>query len=255
MNVCEVGLNHLGSADYSSSYIEILTQTKCDAITYQVREASFYAQSDFESLALDANHYERITSECHLQGKLFGIALADHSRIEEFESYGVDFYKVLSWDIAEFSFIESLLHTNKPIFVSTGMASSSELDALHNWIRAEKIPSERLQLIHTQLTFDTSDVNLKAIKWMRERYPYPVAYGNHCEEIKVIYTAVAYEPSAFFIYVKNSPNRRHIDERHAVPLSLLPDLLDDIQHLTSALGTGDKLASVRKHQYLIQNQP
>ena len=53
MIVCEVGLNHLGNEEYSTMYMEKLSKSKCDAISYQIREPKFYAKDkykDYENL-------------------------------------------------------------------------------------------------------------------------------------------------------------------------------------------------------------
>jgi len=42
MIVCEVGLNHLGNEEYSTMYVEKLSKSNCDAISYQIREPEFY---------------------------------------------------------------------------------------------------------------------------------------------------------------------------------------------------------------------
>ena len=42
MNICEVGLNHLGDDQLSWYYVTNLITAGCDAITYQVREDGFY---------------------------------------------------------------------------------------------------------------------------------------------------------------------------------------------------------------------
>ena len=47
MIVCEVGLNHLGNEEYSTMYMEKLSKSKCDAISYQIREPKFYAKDKY----------------------------------------------------------------------------------------------------------------------------------------------------------------------------------------------------------------
>ena len=52
MIVCEVGLNHLGNEEYSTMYVEKLSKSKCDAISYQIREPKFYEKDKIDTLGI-----------------------------------------------------------------------------------------------------------------------------------------------------------------------------------------------------------
>ena len=74
MIICEVGLNHLGSEKYSLEYVTELCKTDCDAITYQIREKSFY-KGEFSDYTLSDSHYQEIIKICKKNNKLFGFPL------------------------------------------------------------------------------------------------------------------------------------------------------------------------------------
>ena len=113
MIICEVGLNHQGDEQYSSDYVKKLVETDCDAITYQIRENSFYESDDYKHIKLSFSHYSELISKIKKGGKKFGFALAEHSMLNECEKLDVDFYKVLSWDLTNYKFIDDLLKTKK----------------------------------------------------------------------------------------------------------------------------------------------
>ena len=253
MIVCEVGLNHQGNEEYSYEYIDHLSNTSCDAITYQIREKDFYLSEEYGHIRLPFSHYQSLVNKCHDNKKAFGIALANHELIAQCENINVDFYKVLSWDLNSYDFIDKLLETNKAVFVSTGMSSIEEIDKFCERYKNNKFASKNLRLIHTQLSFDIHEVNLKAIPFMQERYPYPVAFGNHCEDLNVLYASVAFEPSDTFMYVKHKEEVSHIDEKHSVRLSSLTKMIDSLTGLSYSLGTATKLKIEKKDKYLIQN--
>ena len=106
MIICEVGLNHLGDTGYSDLYFTKLLESDCDAITYQVREKEFY-KGKYKNFELSFDYYSSLIKKSN--GKKFGIALADENLIEDCESIGVDFYKVLSWDLSNYNYINNLL--------------------------------------------------------------------------------------------------------------------------------------------------
>ena len=108
MIICEVGLNHLGDTDYSNLYFTKLLESDCDAITYQIREKEFYKRDKYKNFELSFDYYSSLISKS--DDKKFGIALADKNLIDECESIGVDFYKVLSWDLNDYNYIYNLLN-------------------------------------------------------------------------------------------------------------------------------------------------
>ncbi len=248
MIIAEIGLNHQGDTSYSLDYCKKLVNTNVDAVTYQIREKEFYQKDDYKKLELTLEHYQEVGEYLHRHDKLFGVALSDHDLVEEMEKIGVDFYKVLSWDIESHDYINRLCSFEKPVFVSTGTSSVKQLDSLHS-----QCPNLLVKLIHTQLEFEIENVNLKAINFLKDRYPFDVAFGNHCEDIEVLYTSIAFKPSDIFFYVKSDWKEEHIDEKHSVKLSEVGKLVNDLKKLPKSLGVAEKFEVKIKDKYLIQN--
>ena len=250
MIIAEVGLNHQGRIAYSFKYLEQLILTDIDAVTYQIREKEFYENPPpmYRDLELHFGHYANIKEQLALWGKRFGIALADHDMVEQCEEINVDFYKTLSWNINSFDFLDKLVNTGKKIFVSTGTSSTDQIDKLQNRYRGENIT-----LIHTQLQFEVENVNLLAIDFLKDRYDFPIAFGNHCENTDVLYTSVAFKPSDIFFYVKADKRTEHIDEKHSVRLSKVNKTVNSLIELSDSLGVPNKFDVEIEDEILILN--
>ena len=240
MIICEVGLNHLGSEPYSLEYINRLISTNCDAITYQIREKDFYKNDKFINSELSLDHYKEIINIVHSNNKKFGMALANYSMIDVCEKLNVDFYKVLSWDLNNYDFIDNLLQTKKPVYVSSGMSSIDEIKLFNNVYNNHKY-AKNLTLIHTQLSYDVKDVNLKAIGYLKKLFKFPIAFGNHCKDINVLYAVVPFEPSDIFIYVKGHYDIKHPDEGHAMEINRINSTINSINDMHIALGSEIKI--------------
>ena len=109
MIIAEIGLNHQGDTLYSLDYCKKLVNTNVDAVTYQIREREFYEKDEYKKLELTLEHYQEVGEYLHRHDKLFGVALANHDLVDDMEKIGVDFYKVLSWDVNSFDFITKLV--------------------------------------------------------------------------------------------------------------------------------------------------
>ena len=238
MIIAEIGLNHLGSRNYLLSYVEVLTNSSIDAITLQIREKEFYNNTQFDNLELSKEVYEEIILKIKTSGKKFGMAISDLNFLPFFKDK-VDFYKILSKDLEDNRIINNLINrVDKPIFVSTGMSSFKTISSFLEKVSVDK--RKNINLIHTRLSNKIEDTNLKAIEKMKNFFNLPIAYGNHCENLKVTYTALAFEPVAVFFYVKGNNNINHPDEKHAVSLENLKEFSRNIKEVTKAIGNGEK---------------
>lgn len=159
-------------------------------------------------------------------------------KIDFLEEIGVDFYKILSQDINNKILIKNILKTNKPTYISTGLSNFTEISKL---IRIIKPNLEKITLIHTTLRSNVKNVNLNAITKLSEKFHLPVAFGNHCKNPLVLFTAIAYKPSDIFFYVKGSKFRHHQDDLHAIKLEDLDWYVKNLKELKLSLGSEIKL--------------
>lgn len=239
MIICEIGLNHLGIEDYANQYIAEVLKSKADAITFQVLKDSFYENERFKNFKLEKEFFIKASQKIKNGNKNFGVAIDDDGIIDFLETLDVSFYKVLSKDITNIDLIDRLINnTNKKIFVSTGMSDLSEIDLFFRHIEYVK---ERFTFVHTQLTHDIKDVNLKAIDTLKNRFNLPVAFGIHCANHNVLYLSLAFQPSDMFIYIKGDRVPIHPDEDHAISLGDIQNVVNNLLELPQSIGEGMKL--------------
>jgi sialic acid synthase SpsE len=155
--------------------------------------------------------------------------------IEFFKNLNPDFYKILSKDLENPDFLKTIRRkTNKKLFLSTGMSSDKKIG------EALTILGNNVTLIHTSMSDDLSDVNLKAIEAMSKKFKIDIAYGNHCKNLNAVYAALSFKPAAIFLYAKNSFNRKYPDNHHAIKVNKLQNFLKNILEIEKTIGDGVK---------------
>ena len=164
--------------------------------------------------------------------------------VDRFNHIGVDFWKTLSWDFRNDLLRQVLFKTDRPVFLSTGLSDMATV------VEGSK-GSRNAVLIHTQLSQDYADVNLKAIPAISNATGLPVAFGLHCEDHDVLKLSLAFEPHSIFFYVKQSGLKGLFDDQHAVPIEGLKDFVGHLKRLGRALGTGKK-ESMQKPAWVVQ---
>ena len=233
--ICEIGLNHFGDPFYADEYLDALLAIRPYGIAFQVLEEDFYQRKGW--LKLDDGYYREAVARVQRERISFGIALADPSRVDFFNSLGVDFYKILSKDIGHKELTTKVLRTGKPVFVSTGKSNIEEVSV---FVEENEEFKGQIVLNHTRLDRNLSRVNLRAISVMQHRFGLPVSFGYHSVNLNVLYAAIAFEPSHLFFFVRGSRRGCHPDEEHAIPLSVCETVIRNLRELFSALGDGVK---------------
>jgi N,N'-diacetyllegionaminate synthase len=239
MLIAEIGLNHLGSFTRANDYVARLVKSNIDGITFQVREPTYYEQSNKNNLLLTDNDYINLCNKIKSHNKKFGIAIADINKIDFFESIDTDFYKVIRNDITNKKLIKKLIKTKKELIVSTGVSSKQEIQEF-----LQEFGNENITLNHTQLSYDVKDCNLKAIKTLQEQYPtIPISYGSHCSNENVLYMSLCYNPYNILFYVKGAElhvNVNYPDDKHAIMIRDIDKIVNNLKSLKYAIGSGIK---------------
>lgn len=239
MIICEIGQNHCGDVKYAEHYVDVLVKFSPDAIMFQLREKEYYQKGIGAGFILPENFYKKAAIRIKKTNVKLGMAICDPDRIGFCEKIGVDFYKVPSKDIKNYSLIMNLLKTGKKVFVSTGMSDMKEIGAFVTKIKKFK---DQITLVHTQLTYLLDEINLKAINAMKRKFGLPVAFGSHSPNVNALYTVLGFEPSDIFFFVRgNKRGANHRDKEHAVLLSNLSEVIRNLRELPRIIGKEEKI--------------
>ena len=231
--IAEIGLNHSGSISRAQNLLTGLCDTPVDKISFQIRESSFYDKSHPRKIHLPLSFYKEAAELIHNSSKDMCIAIADSGLVNELNQIGVDSWKTLSWDLNNENLQSSLSKTEKKIYLSTGVSDIEDIVKISNRMK-------NIEFIHTQLNDSIENTNLKAIKTIKDKTSVDTAFGLHCNNHDVLYTALAFEPSALFFYVKDNSNGEHPDDLHAIPLNLVKNTVENIRTLVKSIGDGKK---------------
>jgi N-acetylneuraminate synthase len=238
MIITEIGLNHLGSETIAFEMLERLLKSDIDAITFQIREKPFYDRSRPHRISLSNAFYEKAIILCKQGNKKVGIAIADIDLIDFINDQEIDFWKTLSWDILNYDLQNKLQETKKIVFISTGVSDIDEIrEANQHFLNC--------RFIHTQLTHNIHEANLKAIQFIKQSTGKEVAFGLHCTNRNVLFACLGFEPSDIFFYIKPNSTNKFPDDSHAILLDELSILLSEIRLVQTAIGDGNKKKMVK----------
>jgi len=115
----------------------------------------------------------------------------DNSAVDFLEELNVPAYKIASPEIIHLPLIKKVASTGKPLFISTGMASISEINEAV--ITARKYGCEQLVLLKCTSSYPASptEINLNTIPHMRDLFECEVGLSDHTLGIGTAVAAVA----------------------------------------------------------------
>ena len=202
--IAEVGLAHEGSLGNAMRFVEIAKEAGADAVKFQTHIASEestieeqfrikfskqdksrfdywkrtgFSKSEWEILA-------KFTEELEIT---FLSSPFSVLAIDWLEDIGVKAWKVGSGEFFSSSIIERLISTNKPIILSTGMATEAEVSDAYDLLKSEGVEFSILQCT-SEYPSDFQSVGLNVLENWIKKFNCPIGLSDHSG---TIYPAIA----------------------------------------------------------------
>ena len=115
----------------------------------------------------------------------------DHTAVDFLAKMGVPVYKVASFELVDIPLLRRIAQTGKPIIMSTGMATLSEIDEAVSAIR--EAGGSQLALLKCTSAYPAppDEMNLRTISHLAEAFGVPTGLSDHTLGIAVPVAAVA----------------------------------------------------------------
>lgn len=197
--IAEASSNHDRDLGRALAFVDAAADAGCDAVKFQLfkidrmfapeilsRSAKHRARAQWE---LPRAHLGPLADQCAKRGIQFSCTPFYLEAVAELLPY-VDFYKIASYELLVTPLLEACAATQKPIVLSTGMATMEEIvTAAETLKRAGAVD---LTLLHCVSAYPTpaAEANLSAIAAIRDATGCKVGWSDHTRRPAVIERAV-----------------------------------------------------------------
>jgi len=255
--IAEIGINHNGNLELAKKLIDMAVSCDCDAVKFQKRDIeSVYSKEILDSprespwgstqreqkygLEFSLSEYEEISNYCLTKGIDWFVSSWDLKSQEEMRRFNFKFNKVASAMATNEEFLELVASEKKPTFLSTGMTKISEID------KAVKIFSDHkceLMLFHTVSTYpaEESDLNLRCINKLKEKYDLPIGYSGHEPSVSPSVVAATLGAPVIERHITLDRAMYGSDQAASLQYDGLKQLTAIIRKLPLMLGNGEKI--------------
>lgn len=261
--IAEAGVNHNGSFELARKLIDKAVEAGTDCVKFQTfvvdegiskraekaeyqKSTTGEGESQYEmvkKLELPFEDFEKLQNYCKSNNIIFLSTPFDLPSIDFLQKIDIPFWKIPSGEITNLPYLEKIARTHKDIILSTGMSDIDDISAALSALKGNG--AGKITLLHCNTEYPTPicDVNLNAMRTLREKFGLDVGYSDHTVGIEIPIAAAAL--GATVIEKHFTLNRDMPGPDHAASLEPreLKKMVDGIRNIELAMGNGNKVPS------------
>jgi N-acetylneuraminate synthase/N,N'-diacetyllegionaminate synthase len=256
--IAEIGLNHNGDPETAERMIQAAAEAGADAVKFQtfVPELlnSVYADSllkkgveenpdsstidFFAKLTLAETDYKKLKLSAEKTGLVFFSSVFDLPSLEMLERIGVPLYKLASSEVTNHTLIKAVAATGRPVILSTGMASETEIGEAVEIFRAGS--SAEMVLMHCVSLYPLPPeaANIRRISSLKERFNLETGFSDHSSDS---FTSVLAAAAGALIFEKHftlSEDFECPDKAVSFPPGKFSSMIDMVENAVLIMGSG-----------------
>jgi N-acetylneuraminate synthase len=252
--IAEIGINHNGDVDTALDMIAAAKAAGANAVKFQKRtvedvytaeELAKPRESEFGStngalkygLEFGYRKYQIIDEYCKSINMPWFASCWDPHAVDVIALFDVPYFKIASASLTDDDLLEYTRMKRKPIILSTGM---STLVQVGHAIKV--LGKEELILLHCCSAYPAhnDELNLNAIRTLKQYYGLPVGYSGH--ELAIVTTVAAVALGACVVerHLTLSRDMWGSDQAASLEPAEFAEMVRDIRWVEEAMGDGVK---------------
>mgnify|MGYP006142983429 CR=1 FL=1 len=211
--IAEVGVNHNGNIDYAKKLIINAKIAGADYVKFQTFLANNLVRRNqklmsyqkknikkkitqykmLKKLELSKNDHLRLINFCKKKKIKFLSSPFDVESCKLLINLGIKNLKIPSGEINNYPLLIYIAKNAKKVFLSTGMSIIHEISKSLKILTNNGLKKRQITLLHCNTDYPTrlEDVNLLAMKTMRDKFKINVGYSDHTNSNETAIAAVA----------------------------------------------------------------
>lgn len=256
--IAEIGQNHNGEVNLAKRLIDMSVDCGANAVKFQKRDIpSELTKEAYEKpydnpnsfgktygehrmfLELDESQHLELREYASAKGITYFCTPCDVPSVKLMERINCPFYKVASRDLTNIPLLESLGKTNKPVIISTGMASMEDIDTA---IETLQLGKDKLIIMQctSQYPCALENVNLKAMDTLKDKFGFITGFSDHTSGVVISTAAAVMGAPIIEKHVTLDRTMKGTDQPGSLEKAGLYKLVEYIRACELAIGDGIK---------------
>lgn len=256
--IAEAGANHNRDLDVARRLVDVAAEAGADAVKFQTYSGNtLYSTktpgfeylagvSDkkphelLEDIALPRDWQPLLAEHCRERSIDFMSSPFDRQAVDELDALDVPALKVASFELVDLPFLEYIGTKQRPVIISTGMATLGEIEEAIEACR--RGGSDQIALLQCASLYPAPPhiMNLRTIATMGAAFGLPVGLSDHTLGVHVAPAAVALGAAIVEKHFTLDRTMTGPDHSFAIEPDELAAMVRFIREVESALGDGIK---------------
>lgn len=253
--IAEIGVNHNGDVNLAKKMIKSAKECGVDAVKFQTfksenlvtplaKKANYQNKNDDSDSQLEMLKKLELTKEDFKELKdyslennlIFLSSPFDKNSVDLLENLNVPAYKLGSGELNNFELIDYVQSKNKPLILSTGMATFDEIKDTYNFIKNKN----NLILLHciTGYPISFNEANLNFIKTLQSNFDVVIGFSDHSPSIELSIAAAALGALVFEKHFTIDKNLEGPDHKASLNPIEFKAMVEAIRNIEVAMGDG-----------------
>lgn len=252
--IAEIGGNHEGNLDYAVELTKLAIESDVDYVKFQIYDGNSLVNKlvspdrykHFNKFMLTVKEYKILAKLCKESNIGFMASIWSNDLIDEFDSY-IPIYKIGSGDLTAYSVIKKIVSKNKPIILSTGISTFSEVNNSVNYIKTLNNSfynnSNNLAILQctSMYPIQYEDANINVIKSLKKINNVTVGYSDHTTDNRaLIYSYILGAEILEFHFTDTKKGKVFRDHKVSLTKKDVSSLINEIKIIKRIKGSHEK---------------
>ncbi len=264
--IAEAGVNHNGNIELAYRLIDNAVSVGADFVKFQTFTADSLATpkapkatyqnqttGEFESqyqmlkrLEISRKMHELLIEHCKVCGIRFLSTGFDIASVDLLVELGQKCFKIPSGEITNLPYLRHVGNYGYPVILSTGMSTLGEIEMALDVLQKSGTYIDLITVLHCNTEYPTpmQDVNLMAMRTIKDAFGVAVGYSDHTQGIEVATAAVALGAAIIEKHFTLDCNSPGPDHKASLEPAEFKAMVKAIRNIEMALGDGRKRPSV-----------
>ena len=253
--IAEIGSNHNNKLSYAYKMIDMAKKCGADAVKFQTFKAekhfSKFAPSFkflknkpmydlIKKLEIDRSWHRKLFNYCKKKKIVFFSSPCDFEAVDELYHLGVELFKVASFDITDLKLIKYIASKKKPIILSTGLATISDIKRAVDVCKSVK--NNKIILLECTSLYPAPEklMNLKAITSLERKFKTIVGFSDHSLGDHMSLASLGFGAKVIEKHFTLNKRLKGPDHSFAIEPKELKEMIDKIRKIEEGIGNGIK---------------
>lgn len=261
--IAEAGVNHNGLLENAKKMIDVAEEAGVDIIKFQTFKAenlvcknaekaeyqkntTLEDESQFDmlkKLEINLEMHKELIKYCKKKNIQFLSTPFDLESVELLNKLGLEIFKIPSGEITNYPYLKKIGALKKKVILSTGMSYLKEVEEAIKVLKENGANDIIVLHCNTEYPTPMEDVNLNAMKLIKEKFNVEVGYSDHTSGIEVPIAAVAIGAKVIEKHFTLDKNMEGPDHKASLEPNELKKMVKAIRNIEKAMGNDIKAPS------------